>query len=292
MKTIVLNEYVYAYKYLHEDFYEDKPYLTLAILAKYYYHKEGLRKKKIEAKLNEYAEKHSRDYRENKPYWQDYIDKLSRGAGKKPLYEINGVRITKTEMEKIETVDDERMRRVIFTFLCLAKLGNARNPKKNGWVSDKSQDVFKLAHVSSPIMEQNTIIGKLHDLGLLEFAKRNDNLSVRVTFIDEASNEVVFVSDFRELGLEYMNYKHGGYVRCAECDRLFKQVHGHQRYCKDCSGEMPINFKQVKCSECGELFVVSSKNNRTTRCEECQHKRDLNTMHEYYVRNKDKAQQN
>lgn len=283
MKTIVLNEYVYAYKYLHEDFYENKPYLTLAILAKYYYHKEGFRKKKIEKLLNEYAEKHSRDYSENKSHWQEYIEKLSRDAGKKPLYEINGVRITKTEMEKIDSIDDERMRRVIFTFLCLAKLGIARNPKKKGWVSDKSQDVFKLAHVSSPIMEQNVIIGKLYKMGLLEFAERNDNLSVRVTFIDEASNEVLFVSDFRELGLEYMNYKHGGYIRCAECDRLFKQTHGLQRYCSSCSVlYVPQEMKTVTCSECGKEFVVSSKNNKTYRCSDCQRLATLEQKRAYW----------
>lgn len=283
MKTIVLNEYVYAYKYLHEDFYENKPYLTLAILAKYYYHKEGFRKKKIEKLLNEYAEKHSRDYSENKSHWQEYIERLSRDAGKKPLYEINGVRITKTEMEKIDSIEDERMRRVIFTFLCLAKLGIARNPKKNGWVSDKSQDIFKLAHVSASINEQNVMIGKLYKMGFLEFAERNDNLSCRVTFIDEASNEVIFVSDFRELGLEYMNYKHGGYIRCADCDRLFKQTHGLKRYCKECSAwYVPQEMKTVTCSECGKEFVVSSKNNKTYRCSECQHLATLEQKRAYW----------
>ena len=128
--------------------------------------------------------------------------------------------------------------------------------------------------------KENVIIGKLYKMGLLEFAERNDNLSVRVTFIDEASNEVLFVSDFRELGLEYMNYKHGGYARCADCDRLFKKTGNHSLYCKKCTGE---SFKPVKCIDCGKVFVVSKKNNRSCRCSDCQRFHRAMAKHEFYV---------
>ena len=112
----------------------------------------------------------------------------------------------------------------------------------------------------------------------LELPMRNDNTSIRVTFIDTESPEELFVSDFRELGYEYLKYKGENFIRCAECGILTRgNKNGTKRYCKDCAAYTPQETKTVVCVDCGNQFIVKSLNRKTCRCNGCQiiHEKEL-----------------
>ena len=99
-------------------------------------------------------------------------------------------------MKVVDGVSGPALRRLAFTILCLAKLGNLRNPKNDNWVNAPSKDVFKLANITCSAYEREVKIGILYNEGLLEFAKRNDNLSYRVKYVDvDVSDEVMFIDD-------------------------------------------------------------------------------------------------
>lgn len=290
MKKIILNERLYSEDCLKYGLIERNPYRTLAILAKYYYHVLGYRRKKIAESLSIYAEKNCPDYRVDRAKIDEYIDVVSRNAGKQPLYEIDGIKITKTEFDRIATLDTNALKRLAFTYLCLAKLGMARNPSKNGWVSDKISDIFDLAHISASIDKQDEMISKLYQCGMLEFAKRNDNLSCRVTFIDDASSEQLFVTDFRELGYEYLKYIGENYARCAECGILFKKTNNNMRYCRACAAPPVQQFKIITCEDCGKELLTSSMNRWSTRCSDCQAKRNKEMSRKYYEEHRETAE--
>jgi DNA-directed RNA polymerase subunit RPC12/RpoP len=108
-------------------------------------------------------------------------------------------------------------------------------------------------------------------MGLLEFPKRNDNLSMRVTFLDIDSPEEIFISDFRELGYEYLKYQGENFIRCAECGILTRgSKKNNKKYCKNCSGYIPKVTKSIVCVDCGQEFSTSAYNTKTKRCKECQ----------------------
>ena len=87
------------------------------------------------------------------------------------------------------------------------------------------------------------------------------------------NENVLSISDFRELGYEYMNYLGENFTRCQECGRLIKNnKYQNRKYCFDCVGYIPKMTKVITCIDCGKEFVVRAKNTKSVRCKECQDK--------------------
>lgn len=275
---IVLNEKEYAERCLITGELDKKPYNTLLILGKYYYHCLGYRKKRIIDLLTLYLEKNYPRYRANVLAWTDTIERIALKAGKHPLYEISEIWITRSELDVIDKVDaSDELKRLAFVMLCLAKLGNLKSAKNNGWVNTKTEDIFTLARISACKRRQREMLGDLNILGLVNCPVKIDNLSHRITFVDESedSEKVIAISDFRELGYAYLKYKGENIIHCASCDILIRgNKNGTKKYCSACAGYVPVTEQKkiIACIDCGEEFEVNSKNNKTHRCASCQKK--------------------
>lgn len=266
---IVLNEKEYAENCLKNGKLSNKPFFDLSIIAKYYY-SIGYKKKKIETLLNDFMRENYDRYEFDEISWRNTISNLVEKAKKYKLFEINGIKVTKSELEKISEIHNKVLERLMFTMLCLAKLGNERNERNNGWVNTEVKDIFTLARISATIYDQDLKINQLYQLGLIEFPKRNDLLNIRVTFADNQGDEELYISDFRELGYEYLKYKGENFFRCQECGILVRQnKNSTKKYCKDCAGYTPQETKTITCVDCGIEFEVDSKNNKSCRCDEC-----------------------
>ena len=276
---IILNERVYAEKCLEGGKITGKPFNTLSILARYYYQVHGYRKTKIYNLLIKFMEDNYPLYLCNKTDWDNTIERIANSAEKYELFEIDGIWITKSEMNTIDSVKSPSLRRVLFTLLCLAKLGMAKNPNNNGWVNHEAKEVFSLARVNCRADERYQYYSKLNQIGLLEFAKRNDNLSVRVTYIDEDSDSLFFVSDFRELGYEYLNFHGGNFTRCKKCGILIRDSKRHDKlYCSNCKGYEKQVTKKIICVDCGKEFEVDARTSNKCRCDACQREKNkINT---------------
>ncbi|MCD8297749.1 MAG: hypothetical protein LUC88_09280 [Prevotella sp.] len=267
-----MNERDYAQQCLLSGTVGEKPYTTLYILAKYYY-SLGYKPKKITEFLKEFMEENYPRYNSYRRTWEDTIDSVVRKAKRYKLCEIDGVWITQSELDKIAELNSKVLRRLMFTILCLAKLGNLRNEKNNGWVNNDRKEIYTLARINCSVAERNFKIGDLKDLGYLELAKKNGNLSVRVTFIDDESKRVLFISDFRELGYEYLKYCGENFVRCQDCGILIRgNKTGTRKRCSNCEGYTRQDTRTITCVDCGKQFKVPSYNKRTTRCPECYEK--------------------
>lgn len=267
---IILNEKEYAEECLRNKTISGKPFYTLSILAKYYYYVYGYRKKKIITILTEFMSKYYPMYSADRLRWDDTIEKIASNAGKYVLHEIDGVWITQSELDAIKGINNKVLERLAFTMLCLAKLNNARNPKNDGWVNQSAKEIFTLARISCSVINRYERLSQLYQMSLLELPKRNDNLNCRVTYINDDSDKVLFISDFRELGYEYLKHKGEKFIRCSECSILIRNnKSGTKRYCKDCSGYTPQRFKTVVCIDCGNEFEVVSRNNQSCRCDTC-----------------------
>ncbi len=273
---IILNEKEFAESCINNGQIVGKPFFTLSILAKYYYHHLGYRKKKITSLLIDFMAQNYPHYENNKLDWNSNIERIANNAGKYTLYEIDGVWITQSEIDTITNIHNKVLERLIFTFLCLAKLGNIKNDQNNGWVNVGDKEIFTLARITCNLQDRDIKIGKLRKLGLLELPKRNDNLSCRVTFVDDESEKVFQVCDFRELGYEYLKYKGENYITCSECGILTKgNKSGTKKYCSSCAQYSPQETKRVICIDCGSEFEVAAKNNQSCRCKGCQEYRNI-----------------
>lgn len=280
---IILDEKQYAEERLEQRNIGENPYFTLSILSHYYYQCLGYRRKKIHDLLLNFLRDTYPKYIVNSMGWESTIDKLASKAGKKSLCIISGISITQAELDTIANIKNKVLERLAFTMLCLAKYHNARSAANNSWVNTDSKDIFKMARISCTSIEREEKIGALRRMGLLEFSQRIDNINCRVTFVNDDSEEILFIQDYRELGYEYLKYKGGNFIRCAECGILTRgNKYGNKKYCKNCAAYTPQETKTIVCADCGKEFEVQAKDNQSNRCSDCyaqyRHNRKLETQ--------------
>jgi len=175
--------------------------------------------------------------------WDLVLEKISNQASKYPLVQVNFVCITKHELETIQEIKSKPMQRIAFTLLCLAKFYDSVNEKNNDWVNSKVNDIFNVAHVQISKDKKPLMLNDLRKLGLIEYSAKVDNVNVNVQFVDNESEVILQIYDFRDLGYEYAFYCGERFIRCEDCDKLVR---------------------------------VKNKDHITCRCNECQHKENIN----------------
>lgn len=241
---IILNERTEAEKIIETGNVGQKPSETLSLLARYYFHIEGLTGKALYERLNDFMTKNYLQYDPNA--WKLTLQNKVKKADKYPLTEIGDIVITRAEIETIRKLKSPPLERLAFTLLCLAKFGDRRNIKNNGWVCRSHNEIFKMAAVPATIQKQALMLNSLYRAGMINFSMKVTNTNIQVLFIEEESYMALRVSDFRELGHEYLNYlgKHK-YIRCSECGRLTRcKGNSRTKYCNDCKTK--VNIEQTK----------------------------------------------
>lgn len=207
-------------------------YTFLSMYARYLYHEKGLRKAGILKELNNFMLENYPRY--NPVDWIESLEKYANKAGKYPLCECKGVWITENEIKTINEINDKVLERLAFTLLCLAKFRNFRNLNNNNWVNYSNGEIYSMACINTTAFEKDIKYNKLKELGLIEYAKKINNLNIQVLYIDNDSKNKLFVSDFRKLGYEWRLYKGENYIRCADCNILTKRKNGTTKYCTNC----------------------------------------------------------
>lgn len=230
--SIVLNEREYAKSVLSNMDLGQKPAYALTRVAKYY-HAEGYKKKEITRLLEELIIRC--DPSANIVRWTPLIDHSVKTCDKYPLFEIDGVHVTKKELEICKGIDSPPMQRLIFTLICLAKYEDIVRGSNTGWVNTADKEIFKMANVSATIQRQQLMYHELKGLGLITFSKAVDNLAICVQCLHSEDESAIFVTDFRNLGNQYLKFLGGPYIECQECGIVIRSTGNRQKYCKACS---------------------------------------------------------
>lgn len=235
MTNIILDERAYAECALKSLTLGAKPAETLNRVARYYY-SEGYKKKEIIGLLEDFMLKC--DPSINIVRWQTVIDRQASFSDRYELINIQGINITKHEIEKIKELDGRLLQRLLFTMLCLAKYSNSVNPKNNGWVNRKDNEIFSLANISITNKRKSLMINDLWRLGFIGYSRIVDNININVKIIDDDSPTELIISDFRNLGNQYLRYRGEKYIECQCCGIVVKQGGNVQKYCRDCAVEI------------------------------------------------------
>ena len=266
---IVVDENEYAQLRIKNKDIGDNIYHTLSILARYYY-SQGIKHKGVCIELQNFLEIAYPKYSMNKPYWTEAIETIATKNAKEPLFESGGIWVTENEWQKIQSLNNKVLSKLAFTLLCIAKINNLRRPENSNWVNIDIKEIFKIANISCSVDLRAKRIGILISAKLIEFAKRVDNLNIKVLFIDDDSKKKFFISDFRDLGNEYLYRIGENFIRCAECGKLVKNnKYGNKKYCNSCASYTPQEVKQIECVDCGKPIYINALNNRTCRCDSC-----------------------
>lgn len=233
--SIILNETTQAEYILEKGEVGNKPASTLFLLGKYYRQKENLDKEQTANKLNAFMEANYKNY--NPALWEATIEDISKKANESPLREIDAIGITQSELDKISELHLIKYERLLFTMLCYAKLYNTLSENNNGWVNTGIQELYRVARVTVKYRKDKFLyLNDLEKKRLISFSNKNDNLNLKINFLDMDGESVLEITDFRELGYEYLNYiKDSKFIHCRCCKRLVKKTNNKCLYCSDCA---------------------------------------------------------
>lgn len=241
--SIVLNEYEWAERMINNHELGKKPIETLNRVAKYYlenkYSKREIRKM-LDTFLTQCAPSASL------VHWSDTLDKVAKNVGKFPLIRLDGVDITKNELERIETLGGKQVRRLAFTLLCVAKYWDIVSESNNHWVNSPDKEIMQMANINTSIKRQSLMFAELREAGFIRFSKKIDNLNVQVLFM-EPGETALHIQDFRNIGYQYLKHYGAPYFECVNCGitvKIQEPTRGRrQKYCPSCAIELHTKQK-------------------------------------------------
>lgn len=272
---LILNEQEYAKNLYEGRNNEVKSVATkVGYVTRYLLYARGLNDSDNYYETVKWMNRHHDNFEEN--CYSNFIADAIKKAHKRPFFNVGDIKITKSELEIITSLDNIRAEKVLFVLLCMAKQQCIANGYTNGLVKYSLPDLFKIARVSVPTDEREYILYNIIQKGYLSYPKRNDTKCLIVNFIDNNGDEGIVINetDSKELAYSYLNWKNGGgYKRCEACGRLFRN-NRYRKYCHECSKYQPIGDKTLECIDCGKEFTVDSRNMTKCRCDECQREKD------------------
>ena len=240
---IVLNEHEWAENMINSCLLGKKPFETLCRVARYYID-NNLPKAEVRKKLDAFIMRCEPLI--SLPKWADAMDAALARALKYEAVNIECIKITKPEMEKIALLPSLQLRRLAFTLLCLAKYWDIITRSENHWVNSADEDIMKLANIKTSVKRQCSLYHRLSELGFIQFSKKVDNTNVRVCFM-EGGKTAASITDFRNLGYQYLKYIGEPYFECENCGITSKydkpnnlKSMAKQKYCKACTRDIYI----------------------------------------------------
>lgn len=246
--SIILNEREYAEAALDMCVLEQKPTDTLLRVAKYYADR-GYKKSEVQSLLESFMLRC--DPGINLVKWQDTIDSLTKSAMKSSLIEIDNVPITKAELEICDKLTNKQTRRLMFTLICVAKYGNMANPLNKNWVNKPDKEIFNMANIVTTVKRQSLMLNDLRELGLIRFSRKVDNININVTCLSDGGEPELEITDFRNLGYQYLRYHGEPCIECAECGIVVKKTVNNQKYCSACG----VDLNRKKAASCRHPYL-------------------------------------
>ncbi len=165
--------------------------------------------------------------------------------------------ITKPEMDLINSANNERERKFLFTLYVLAKI----IPNPSGWVNCSLNELFKLANLSVPAKDRGWFMGNIDRQGLLDYDHTLRTYGNKVRLID--GEPEIIITDFENLGRQYIILTKPEWKMCKVCGKLIKKTSNVGRpllYCKDCAEKIRKQQNILSVQKSRELSDFVGKN--------------------------------
>lgn len=238
--SIVLREHEWAENMISHRTLGKKPSETINRVARYYIDK-GYDKKDTRNMLDSFLLQCNPTA--SLPKWSDSLDYAVKKALKYEAIEIESIDITTPEMDRIYNLGSKQIKRLAFTLLCLAKYWKIVVPSRDYWVNNKDNEIMSMANINTSIKRQAAMYHTLRELDMIRFSRKVDNTNVKVQFV-ENGEVAVNVTDFRNLGYQYLKYIGEPYIECQNCGittKMSDPTKGKkQKYCRECAAEVAI----------------------------------------------------
>jgi hypothetical protein len=215
----------------------------ITLIAKYYYSDEMDYNTLSDIVKKEILEFNLEGYQEYK-YHNKIVSickSIINGTVEKSFKEREYIPIYKNELNVINSLKSDRHKKIMFTFFAVARYMDT-----DGWINKKTSrgisEVFKLANVSLTTEKRCQLLHELYVDGYISFGKKVNNLNIRVQ-LDSTGDIVYKVTDFNNLGNQYIGNFKEGYKQCQCCGKKYKvksKMDHSSKYCDECAYEMKL----------------------------------------------------
>ena len=229
---LILNEREYAEQIIFSNEFITNPAFDIGVVAKYYY-AEGYKQKDVKRKLGELLLRC--DPTANLVLWDGQLDRQSKRAVKRSMVEIDFISITQREVDAIRALPNRTIKKMAFSYLCTAKYFNKVNDKNNDWTNLPIKDICSMGNVAIPVDKQYAMRGELARLGYLQLSMVVDNVNARVLFADNDGEEVMRITEMRDLGNQYFQHCGEPYIYCDMCGKLVRKRSNRAKHCTVCA---------------------------------------------------------
>ena len=246
--SIVLNEREWAMRALDSHNLGNKAYETLLRIAKYYY-SEGYSKRQVREKIGEFLIRCQPTA--SLVAWSPTLEWVTNQAKNMKLIDIPYIPVNENEFNTIRGLKGKQAQRLAFTLLSISKFWDCLSPANDHWVNSPDNEIIRMANIKNSIRRQSLLFAQLRDAGMIRFSKKVDNLNVQVLFAEDG-DPVYKITDFRNLGYQYLKLIGEQYCECVNCGITFKDDRGTNGnvvrgrkpiYCRECATE--IHLKQT-----------------------------------------------
>ena len=246
---LILNEERYA-----KELYDKKNKEVKSVMAKiryitrYLVHSERKNDEDVYRFTVEWMKNNHDNFDES--CYSNVVSDAVKKAHQYPFYVIDNIKITRSELDIISSLDNLRAEKVLFVLLCMAKQQRLSNGFTNGLVKYSITDLCKLARVSVPADDREYILYEIVKKGFLGYPKKNNTQCLIVNFIDNEDDVVLELDeiDCQELAYVYLSWKNEGkgYTRCKRCNRIMKQSKTKpKKYCEECAKVVQTEQKRL-----------------------------------------------
>ena len=139
---IILNEKVLLNKSLNDGYVDDKPSITIKLLAKHFF-KIGQDKEQVIDSIDNFMSNNYKKY--NFMNWKNTIENIVKQVSNLSDYEffyIINILVYEDELEIINSINNLRLEKLAFVLLVYSKIYNQMNKNKANWVNSSLKDIF------------------------------------------------------------------------------------------------------------------------------------------------------
>lgn len=227
------------------------PTKTCYLIGKYFF-SIGKNKVQVRDEIHNFLDTHYKKY--NKVKWDNRLDDIVNQLSKRKceMVYVEKLVFTDKEMDKIESLPSERLKKMAFIILYRAKLTKAMYGKDDVWLSDGVGYISRLAGVRGKTDEKMIMLSKLQDFGFIKQSQSVKHFVYHVLFIEDGEDVLCInkIIDEKEIINYYKMHLGMNIIKCKECGILIepKSKYANTIYCDECSKKIKnIQNKGYSC---------------------------------------------
>ena len=228
--SIIFNEENYAKNILEKGIQLSSKTNYSLLLVATYLREQGETDKEIELNLHKIAERSFSDYNWVKFY--PIVDLAVRKSKRYNLKRNPPITITEKEMNIILGEKDDKIKKLMFVYLVLAKYYMSNNHTDKYYVSYNDTDIFKLCDM---FVRKDDRLDFMHYLTTKGYIEPTLYMSSIVYYVHEDSLPVLTFKPDIDMVYYFEQYLGGIFINCSECGKLVKKTNNKTKYCKECA---------------------------------------------------------